>query len=65
MSDRLDTLRDKITELLLGPEMPKRQHPGWNYHHGCKCHHMTFCPDLEFARYEDDVPVYKYKKPRP
>ncbi len=28
---------------------------GW----GCRCHGRTFCPDLEFAGYEDDVPVFK------
>lgn len=27
---------------------------GW----GCKCHGETFCPDLRFSHYEDDVPVF-------
>jgi hypothetical protein len=28
---------------------------------GCKCHGMTFCPDLVCVGYEDDVPVYVRK----
>lgn len=28
---------------------------GW----GCKCHGETFCPDLKFVGYEDDVPVFE------
>lgn len=31
---------------------------GW----GCKCHGMTFCPDLKFVGYEDDVPVFVRRK---
>lgn len=31
---------------------------GW----GCSCHGMTFCPDLQFSHYEDDVPVFKEKR---
>jgi hypothetical protein len=27
---------------------------GW----GCPCHGMTFCRDLKFSHYEDDVPVF-------
>lgn len=27
---------------------------GW----GCKCHGDTFCPDLMFVGFENDVPIY-------
>lgn len=30
---------------------------GW----GCKCHGMTFCPDLKFVGYDEDVPVFERK----
>lgn len=30
---------------------------GW----GCKCHGKTFCPDLVFVGYENDVPVFARK----
>jgi len=36
-------------------ERNKRE--GW----GCKCHGMTFCPDLVFVGYDDDQPVFKRK----
>ena len=31
---------------------------GW----GCKCHGMTFCPDLVCVGYEDDVPVFERRR---
>lgn len=30
---------------------------GW----GCKCHGETFCPDLLFVGYFDDVPQFVHK----
>lgn len=43
---------DKEFEQLL--EETRRQHLGL-----CKCHGESFCPDLKFSHYEDDVPVFK------
>lgn len=37
-----------------------KQHPGYTYEKGCNCHHQTFCPDLTFAGYCDDVPQFEY-----
>lgn len=29
---------------------------------GCLCHGVTFCPDLEFVEYDNDVPVFRKKQ---
>lgn len=58
-----------IDDYLGGPEPPSRDprplpgetceqrnmRVGW----GCKCHGMTFCPNLRFVGYEDDVPIFE------
>ncbi|TIR87394.1 MAG: hypothetical protein E5X05_01480 [Mesorhizobium sp.] len=31
---------------------------GW----GCACHGQTFCPNLRFSHYEDDVPVFDKRR---
>lgn len=31
---------------------------GW----GCACHGATFCPNLRFSHYDDDVPVFDKRR---
>lgn len=61
----LDKLRAALAEDRPDREgVGERKHPGFGTS-GCNCHHMTFCPDLEFSHYDEDQPVFKWKAATP